>query len=294
MSASTQFEEAPMSLRSKTARLERSDRSMEKSDSELPQTAKSARAQRAKSGTPDEAAATSRATSAASTRRSNYKTDAQQARGKIARLDKKLKRLEPPARSSESSSPHERGDHAEEQHERLDSHRDHDTVAQDHGERTRIMRTLHAPQRAGDLERRSREKSPTKHPPRRAKSSSSPARTGKLWCGNNKLDRKLRINGGDLEIGSPHACFTRGIGGAIHQDIPPEEEEAFLEKWTQPYDKLVTQPIWYRNSEPPHGMIKCTLPQALARGWAVGCKKRAQMILDQRGHTERNARLEAS
>ena len=151
------------------------------------------------------------------------------------------------------------------------------------------MCTLRAPQRAGDPERRSREKSPTKQPPRRAKSSSSPARTSKLWCGNNKLDRKLRINGGDLEIGSPHACFTRGIGGAIHQDFPPDEEEAFLEKWTQPYDKLVTQPIWYKNSEPPHGMIKCTLPQALARGWAVGCKKRAQMILDQRGHAKRNA-----
>ena len=103
-----------------------------------------------------------------------------------------------------------------------------------------------------------------------------------MWCGNNKLDQKLKANGGDLEIGSPHVCSMRGVGGGIYQDVPPGEEEAFVEKWIQPCEKLVKQPIWYKDSTPPPGMFKCTLPQALSRGYAVGSIQRAKTIQKQR------------
>ena len=188
-------------------------------------------------------------------------TTAPQAR---ARLEKKLKRLEPPARSMS----HARMDQAEEHHGGETGTELHDTA--------KPARTPpHALGQSKDAAKKS---------PRKARSSSNARKA--VWCGNNKLDKKLRVNGGHLEVGSPHACFMRGVGGGIHQDIRPSEEDAFLEKWLQPYEKMVDQPIYYKDHGPvPHGMIRCTLPQALARGFAVGSIQRAKKILKQRGHT---------
>ena len=301
MSASTRSADAPMS-RLRTADLDRNERSLTRSSSRRQQTTeskKSSQLPRTASGAPDgahagahafakpsraqhdERSAAARATSPVSGRRTDYAIDAQQAR---ERLDKKLKRLEPPARSQEAARPRAYRDQAEDQHhgrETLAEQNEPMIFTGGNKERARMV----APQRA-----ESQERSPSKKPRPRAQSKSSPTRTAKaVWCGNNKRDKKLRINGGHLEIGSPHACFTRGVGGGLYQDIPPGEEEAFVEKWTMPYEKLVAQPIWYKNTEPPHGMIKCTLPQALARGWAVGSKKRAEAILKQRGHTAHGA-----
>ena len=203
---------------------------------------------------------------------------AQQASG---RLDSKIKRLEPSARSDEAARPYR--DQAEGQHH------GRETLGEQHNpmklrggdkERARIL----APQRA-----ESRERSPSRRPRPRALSS-SPARKAKVWCGNNKLDKKLKANGGHLEIGTPSACHARGVGGGIHQEIPPGEEDAFIEKWIQPYEKLVDQPICYKDNGPvPHGMIRCTLPQALARGFAVGSIQRAKQLLKQRSHTAHGA-----
>ena len=81
----------------------------------------------------------------------------------------------------------------------------------------------------------------------------------------------------------------RGVGGGIHQEIHPSEEDAFLEKWLQPYEKIVDQPIYYKDGPVPHGMFRCTLSQALARGWAVGSIQRAKKILKQRGHAAHGA-----
>ena len=61
-----------------------------------------------------------------------------------------------------------------------------------------------------------------------------------------------------------------------------------MEKWLQPYEKLVEQPIYYKDGPVPHGMIRCTLPQALSRGFAVGSILRAKRILKQRRETEGN------
>jgi hypothetical protein len=207
---------------------------------------------------------------------------AQQARD---RLEKKLKRLEPNARS-DASMPHPYMDHAKDTakpahsdasmpHAYMDQAKDTAKPAREHG--------------SNPLHVQSQGKDASKKPQRQARSRSSTSRKA-VWCGNNKLDKKLRVNGGHLEVGSPHACFMRGVGGGIHQEIPPGEEDAFLEKWLQPYEKMVDQPIYYKDGGPvPHGMFRCTLPQAMQRGFAVGSKKRAQSILKKRGHTTHGA-----
>ena len=179
----------------------------------------------------DDRAASSHAALPAAHRQADH-TTSPQAR---ARLEKKLKRLEPPARSMS----HAEMDQAEEHH--------------------------------------------AKKSPRIARWSSNARKA--VWCGKNKLDKRLRVNGGHMEVGSPHACFQRGVGAGIHQDIPPGEEDEFVDKWLgQRYEKLVEQPIWYKSTPPPQGFFRCTLPQAMARGFAVGSKKRAE-ILKRRGHT---------
>ena len=181
-----------------------------------------------------------------------------------ARLQKKFKRLEPPARS-DASMPHAHMDQAEE---------DHGTGAELHDTAKPARTPLHALGQSKEAAKKS---------PRIARSSSNARKA--VWCGNNKLDKRLKVNGGHMEVGSPHACFQRGVGAGIHQDIPPGEEDEFVDKWLgQRYEKLVEQPIWYKSTPPPHGMFRCTLPQAMARGFAVGSKKRAE-ILKRRGHT---------
>ena len=274
--------------RSRTADLERTDRAPTRSSSQRPQTTnlkKSSQTPRTTSGAADEANAgkhafvkpPERTTSPTSSRRPNYAIDAHQAR---ERLDKKLKRLEPPARSDEASRPRSYRNQAEDQPrqtETLAEQHDPMKLARDHGELTRTRTPQHA---------ESRERSPSKKP--RPRAQSQPTRTAKaVWCGNNKLDKKLKANGGHLDIGSPQACFRRGVGSGIHQEILPGEEDAFIEKWIQPYAKLVDQSavIYYKDGPPPHGMISCTLPQALARGFAVGSIQRAKRLLKQRGHT---------
>ena len=71
-----------------------------------------------------------------------------------------------------------------------------------------------------------------------------------------------------------------------------DREDAFLEKWLQPYEKLVEQPIYYKDGPVPRGMFRCTLAQALARGFAVGSIQRAKKILKQRAtrRTDRDLR----
>ena len=61
------------------------------------------------------------------------------------------------------------------------------------------------------------------------------------------------------------------------------EVDDFLAKWTSPYKKLVEQPLYYGDAEKaPPGKIHATLSQCVARGFAVGAKKRAEQILEQR------------
>ena len=264
MSASSPFEDVPIS-RSRSGRSGSSPRSSRRQQShEASRTARATTPDDINASTrtlvnPPERATKAQHDGRPMTSRADDTADTKQATGNIKSLDRKFKRLEPPARTRTQSEQHD------------------STLAGDHGERTRTPT-----QHVGDAKSRGRSGT------NRARSS-SPTRKAKVWCGNNKLDKRLRVNGRHTEVGSPHACFQRGVGAGFHQDIPPGEKEVFLEKWNKPCEKLVSQPIYYKAGPVPHGMFRCTLPRTPARGIAVGSKKRAGAILKRRGHTTHRA-----
>ena len=101
-------------------------------------------------------------------------------------------------------------------------------------------------------------------------------------CTSNALDKRLRENGGTMRLGRRSECFKRGIGGGYYAKLPPDEADEFLAKWNAPYKKLIEQDLFYADGEAPHGRIPATLPQCVARGYAVGCKKKAEEILKHR------------
>ena len=49
-------------------------------------------------------------------------------------------------------------------------------------------------------------------------------RKGKVYCGQNKLDPSLRVNGGTLEVGTRSRCFRAGFGGALHQHVDAAQD----------------------------------------------------------------------
>ena len=59
-------------------------------------------------------------------------------------------------------------------------------------------------------------------------------RKGKVYCGQNKLDPSLRVNGGTLEVGTRSRCFRSGFGAALHQDVVNAAE--FIRKFIAPYE----------------------------------------------------------
>ena len=103
-----------------------------------------------------------------------------------------------------------------------------------------------------------------------------PLRKGKVYCGQNKLDPSLRINGGTLEVGTRSRCFRVGFGGALHQHIDDEAE--FVRKFTAPYAPLVVQKLWYKDGPPPQGYQPATLSQARQRGWGTGSATLARKL----------------
>ena len=105
-----------------------------------------------------------------------------------------------------------------------------------------------------------------------------PPRKGKVYCGQNKLDPSLRVNGGTLEVGTRSRCFRAGFGGALHQHIDDEAE--FIRKFTAEYAPLVVQKLWYKDSPPPQGegYQPATLSQARQRGWGAGSASLARKL----------------
>ena len=92
-------------------------------------------------------------------------------------------------------------------------------------------------------------------------------RKGKVYCGQNKLDPSLRVNGGTLEVGTRSRCFRAGFGGALHQHVDDEAE--FVRKFTAPYAPLIAQKLWHKDGPPPEGHQPATLSQARQRGWGA-------------------------
>ena len=105
-------------------------------------------------------------------------------------------------------------------------------------------------------------------------------RKGKVYCGQNKLDPSLRVNGGTLEVGTRSACFRAGFGGALHQHIDDEAE--FVRKFTAPYAPLIAQELWYKDGPPPEGHQPATLSQARQRGWGAGSAALARKLQKKR------------
>ena len=101
-------------------------------------------------------------------------------------------------------------------------------------------------------------------------------RKGKVYCGQNKLDPSLRVNGGTLEVGTRSRCFRAGFGGALHQHVDDEAE--FVRKFTAPYAPLIAQKLWYKDGPPPEGHQPATLSQARQRGWGAGSAALARKL----------------
>ncbi len=114
----------------------------------------------------------------------------------------------------------------------------------------------------------------------RARSNSaSPRRNSrhtKVYCSSNKLDPSLRMNGGTLEVGTRSQCFRSGFGAALWQHI--EDEEAFIKKFSVPYEPLVPQRLWYKDSAAPPGYQPTTLSQARQCGWGAGSAALARKL----------------
>jgi len=96
----------------------------------------------------------------------------------------------------------------------------------------------------------------------------------KIYCGNNKKAREL-LDGSE-RVGRPSECIQKGFGSALHQ--PVHDVAAFLRKFDGPYEKLIDPHLWYKNSEPPPGMQRCTLPMAFQKGWGAGTAALARKL----------------
>ena len=104
-------------------------------------------------------------------------------------------------------------------------------------------------------------------------------------CTNNAFDPRLK-NG--ARLGRPSECHRRGVGAGLHVKLSLGEEPEFVEKWTGQYEKVIDQSyLYYGDKEAPAGKYHATLPQCVARGFAIGAKKRAG-ILTQRHATHKS------
>ena len=122
--------------------------------------------------------------------------------------------------------------------------------------------------------------------PHKSQQTTAPrkGKTSHIFCGNNILSPKLRQNGGDMEIGSPSACFRKGFGAGFYQEIDPAHLEGFLVDHTGPYKRYIEQPLYYGDGPVPAGKIRATLSQCRSRGFGVGSVQRAKKILKERKH----------
>ena len=102
----------------------------------------------------------------------------------------------------------------------------------------------------------------------------------KVYCGNNKKAREL-LDGSE-RLGKPSQCIQKGFGAALHQ--PVHDVAAFLRKFDQPYEKIIDPQLWYKNSAPPPGIQRATLPMAFQKGWGAGTAALARKL--RKAHAE--------
>ena len=91
---------------------------------------------------------------------------------------------------------------------------------------------------------------------------------------------KVLLDGSE-RVGRPSECIQRGFGAALHQRV--EDVEAFVRMHSGAYEKLIDPKLWYKNSEPPDGMQRATLPMCFQKGFGAGTAALARK-LQQRLH----------
>ena len=96
-----------------------------------------------------------------------------------------------------------------------------------------------------------------------------------IYCGNNAKSPELQHK----RLGRPSECIQKGFGAALHQHVA--DVPAFLHKFEGEYEKLIEPKLWYKNSEPPPGWQRATLPMAFQKGWGAGTAALARKLKKQ-------------
>lgn len=104
----------------------------------------------------------------------------------------------------------------------------------------------------------------------------------RILCVNNKHDPRLRDER-RYKLGTSAQCISKGFGAALHQHIDDERE--FVKRFDAPYEKIIDLDsiLWYKNSDPPAGRHRATLPMAFQKGWGAGSAALAKKIKDRAG-----------
>ena len=139
--------------------------------------------------------------------------------------------------------------------------------------RAREPRASTAPPESSQAKTNGAEKRSVSHdavPQVRAGRARTASKKSPVVCTNNKFDRRLQENGGEQRLGSRSECFRKGFG--------------FIRTHTVPYEKIVTQRLWYHDSieNMPSDYQLCTLPQAFQRGFGAGQARLARQLLEER------------
>ena len=74
--------------------------------------------------------------------------------------------------------------------------------------------------------------------------------------------------------------MQKGFGAALHQHVP--DVQAFIRKFDAPYEKLIElQKVWFKNSDPPLGWQRATLPMCFQKGYGAGTAALARKLKQQ-------------
>ncbi len=161
------------------------------------------------------------------------------------------------------------------------AHESHHEPVGEHHTRARLLRKLARREPLAGQDLPAAPQHPDNHPsPTRTSNGSTERKTKrkkkKVYCGNNRFDPSLRVNGGTLEVGTRSACMRAGFGAALYQHVPNEQE--FINKFSARYAPLIEQKLFYKDGRVPEGYQPATLSQARLRGWGAGSAELARRL----------------
>ena len=106
------------------------------------------------------------------------------------------------------------------------------------------------------------------HAKHEVRHDASPTEKARTLCVNNKHDPRLRDR--RYKLGTSAQCISKGFGSALYQHV--EDRREFIKKFDAPYEKIINLDsiLWYKNSEPPAGRHRATLPMCFQKGFGAG------------------------